>query len=119
MATPPLCFGFVSVSYLCLANISFLRSIRLLFAYFADQLIYFLPHIHFRSFAVNVYYYYKISVMADQVTSVPSEGIKSLTARSNDVLKSVEFRKKSSTVNCRSNTFSRLLAAGEDRKGPV
>ena len=57
--------------------------------------------------------------MADQVTSVPSEGIKSLTARSNDVLKSVEFRKKSSTVNCRFNTFSRLLAAGEDRKGPV
>ena len=60
----------------------------------------------------------RFSVMADQVSSVPSEGIKSLTARSNDVLKSVEFPKKSSEVICKSNTFSRLLAAGEDRKGP-
>ena len=60
----------------------------------------------------------RFSVMADQVTSVPSEGIKSLTARSNDVLKSVECPKKSSKVICKSNTFSRLLAAGEDRKGP-
>ena len=59
----------------------------------------------------------RFSVMADQVTSVPSEGIKSLTARSNDVLKSVEFPKKSSKVICKFNTFSRLLAAGEVRKG--
>ena len=59
----------------------------------------------------------RFSVMADQVTSVPSEGIKSLTARSNDVLKSIEFPKKSSKVICKSNSFSRSLAAGENRKG--
>lgn len=95
----------------------FLRSIRLIFVYFADQFIYFLPHIHFRSFGLMFIITTRFSVMADQVTSVPSEGIKSLTARSNDVLKSVEFPKKSSKVICKSNTFSRLLAAGEVRKG--
>ena len=62
MATTPLCLGFLSVSYLCVTNIFFQSKISfadtfntLIFVYFADQFFYFLPHIHFRSYAVNVY----------------------------------------------------------------
>ena len=54
MATTPLFLGFLSVSYLCVTNIFFQSKISfadtfntLIFVYFADQFVYFLPHIHF------------------------------------------------------------------------